>query len=56
MDIDTPFGLKGKAIGFAGDVGTEAGVDALVAAVKEHTDTLDILMNNAGITLGCALG
>ena len=40
---------SGKAIGFAGDVGTEAGVDALVASVKEHTVTLDILMNNAGM-------
>jgi NAD(P)-dependent dehydrogenase (short-subunit alcohol dehydrogenase family) len=49
-------GASGKAIGFAGDVGTEAGVDALVASVKEHTVTLDILMNNAGITWGAPLG
>ncbi len=49
-------GAAGKAIGFAGDVGTEEGVDALVAAVKKHTDTLDILMNNAGVTWGAPLG
>ncbi|MCX7561676.1 SDR family oxidoreductase [Sulfitobacter sp. F26204] len=49
-------GASGKAIGFAGDVGSEAGVDALVAAVKERTEKLDILMNNAGITWGAPLG
>jgi NAD(P)-dependent dehydrogenase (short-subunit alcohol dehydrogenase family) len=49
-------GASGKAIGFAGDVSSEAGVDALVAAVKERTDKLDILMNNAGITWGAPLG
>ena len=48
-------GASGKAIGFAGDVGSEKGVDALVAAVKERTETLDILMNNAGLTWGCLL-
>ena len=49
-------GASGSAEGFAGDVGSEAGVDALVAAVKERTDTLDILMNNAGTTWGATLG
>ena len=49
-------GASGKAIGFAGDVGSEAGVDALVAAVKERTDSLHIVMNNAGITWGAPLG
>ena len=49
-------GASGKVIGFAGDVGTEEGVDALVKAVNEHTDTLDILMNNAGITWGAPMG
>jgi NAD(P)-dependent dehydrogenase (short-subunit alcohol dehydrogenase family) len=49
-------GASGKAIGFAGDVGTEEGVDALVAAVKDRTETLDILMNNAGITWGAPMG
>lgn len=49
-------GAAGKAIGFAGDVGSEEGVDALVAAVKERTDRLDILMNNAGVTWGAPLG
>lgn len=49
-------GASGTAIGFAGDVGSEAGVDALVAAVKERTETVDILMNNAGITWGAPMG
>ena len=49
-------GASGSAEGFAGDVGTEEGVDAMVAAVKERTESLDILMNNAGITWGAPLG
>jgi NAD(P)-dependent dehydrogenase (short-subunit alcohol dehydrogenase family) len=51
-DLDAP----GTAEGFAGDVGTKEGVDDLVAKVKERTETLDILMNNAGITWGAPLG
>jgi NAD(P)-dependent dehydrogenase (short-subunit alcohol dehydrogenase family) len=39
--------LPGEAIGFAGDVGSEAGVADLAAAVQERTDHLNILMNNA---------
>lgn len=50
--LDAP----GSAEGFAGDVGSEEGVDALVAAVKARTDRLDILMNNAGKTWGAPLG
>ncbi|MCB1312044.1 MAG: SDR family oxidoreductase [Sedimentitalea sp.] len=50
--LDAP----GTAEGFAGDVGSEAGVDALVAAVSARTDRLDILMNNAGRTWGAPLG
>lgn len=49
-------GASGTAIGFAGDVSTEAGVDALVAAVKARTERLDIVMNNAGVTWGAPLG
>lgn len=49
-------GLSGTAEGFAGDVGTEAGIDALTAAVNARTDTLHILMNNAGRTWGAPLG
>lgn len=51
-EMDAP----GTVEGFAGDVGTEAGVDAMVASVKERTETLDILMNNAGITWGAPMG
>jgi NAD(P)-dependent dehydrogenase (short-subunit alcohol dehydrogenase family) len=46
----------GTVEGFAGDVGSETGVDALVLQVKNRTDTLDILMNNAGATWGAPLG
>ncbi len=48
-------GLPGKAEGFAGDVGTQEGVEALVAEVEKRTDTLPILMNNAGKTWGAPL-
>ncbi|TMM55302.1 SDR family NAD(P)-dependent oxidoreductase [Sulfitobacter sabulilitoris] len=49
-------GAHGKAEGFAGDVGTEAGVDALVAEVQKRSESLDILMNNAGKTWGAPMG
>ena len=45
-------GGPGRAEGFAGDVGTEAGIAALVGEVAKRTDRLDILLNNAGITWG----
>jgi len=46
----------GKAEGFAGDVGSEAGIVALAAAVRARTDRLHILMNNAGTSWGAPLG
>ncbi|MEQ8481519.1 MAG: SDR family oxidoreductase [Hoeflea sp.] len=46
------FGGPGKAEGFAGDVGSEEGVLALVADVKARADSLDILVNNAGVSWG----
>ena len=46
----------GSVEGFAGDVGTEEGVAALTKAVQERTDTLHILMNNAGISWGAPMG
>jgi NAD(P)-dependent dehydrogenase (short-subunit alcohol dehydrogenase family) len=49
-------GAPGRATGFEGDVGSEAGVDALAAEIAERTDKLHILMNNAGITWGAPLG
>jgi NAD(P)-dependent dehydrogenase (short-subunit alcohol dehydrogenase family) len=45
----------GKVHGFAGNVATEDGVDALVAEVRARTDRLDILVNNAGVTWGATL-
>ena len=49
-------GYGGQAEGFAGDVGSEEGVDALKLAISERTDRLHILMNNAGATWGAPLG
>lgn len=46
----------GTAEGFAGDVGSREGVEALVAEVAARTDKLHILMNNAGKTWGAPLG
>ncbi|GIX13719.1 MAG: 3-oxoacyl-ACP reductase [Paracoccaceae bacterium] len=42
----------GSAEGFMADVSDEAALAALVAAVRERTDRLHILMNNAGISWG----
>ncbi|WP_299554476.1 SDR family NAD(P)-dependent oxidoreductase [uncultured Tateyamaria sp.] len=46
----------GSADGFAGDVGSEEGIAALVAAVSARTDKLHILMNNSGVTWGAPMG
>lgn len=45
-------GADGKAEGFAGDLGTEEGIAALVGEVRSRTDRLHILFNNAGATWG----
>ncbi len=45
-------GHPGKVEGFAGDVGNEEGLSALVAEINNRTDKLDILINNAGVTWG----
>ena len=50
--LDAP----GHAEGFAGDVSSEEGVDAIAEEVRKRTETLDILMNNAGITWGAPMG
>ncbi|MTH99219.1 MULTISPECIES: SDR family NAD(P)-dependent oxidoreductase [Alphaproteobacteria] len=47
---------EGTAEGFAGDISTEEGIDALVSEIKNRTERLDILMNNAGISWGAPLG
>ena len=46
----------GTVEGFAGDVGSEEGIDALVKEVTARTDTLNILMNNSGVTWGAPMG
>lgn len=42
----------GKTEGFAGDVSSEEGINALVKEVSSRTDGLNILVNNAGTTWG----
>jgi NAD(P)-dependent dehydrogenase (short-subunit alcohol dehydrogenase family) len=49
-------GASGKVTGFVGDVSSAEGVAALTAEIGERTDTLNILMNNAGITWGAPMG
>ncbi|PHH49195.1 Rhamnolipids biosynthesis 3-oxoacyl-[acyl-carrier-protein] reductase [Ceratocystis fimbriata CBS 114723] len=44
-----------KAISVPADSATVAGIEALVAAVKEHTSKIDILFANAGATWGEAI-
>jgi len=48
--------LPGHAEGFAGDVGNEKGIAALVLALGDRTDVLHILVNNAGRTWGREFG
>ncbi len=45
-------GAPGSAEGFAGDVATADGVEALSAEVMRRTDRLDVLINNAGKSWG----
>lgn len=49
-------GVAGSVEGFGGDVATEEGIATLVSEVQGRTDTLNILMNNAGRTWGAPLG
>jgi NAD(P)-dependent dehydrogenase (short-subunit alcohol dehydrogenase family) len=49
--LDAP----GSCVSIPADVSTQAGVDALVAAVAEHTDVLHVLVNNAGATWGAPI-
>ena len=49
-------GYSGRAEGFHGDVGSEAGIDALAQAVAERSDALHILVNNVGVAWGEPLG
>ena len=49
-------GYAGHVHAFAGDVGSQDGIDAIVQSLMSRTDRLDILMNNAGRTWGAPLG
>jgi len=49
-------GYPGNVVAFEGDVASEEGVAAIVAAVRDRTDKLHILVNNAGTTWGAPLG
>lgn len=48
-------GHPGSVEGFAGDVSSEAGVEALASGVADRTGRLDILVNNAGVSWGAPL-
>lgn len=48
-------GVGGSVTGFAGDVSTKDGVEALAGEVASRTDRLNILFNNAGATWGAPL-
>ncbi len=50
--LDAP----GSAEGFAGDIGSQEGIDALVSEVNSRVQNLDILMNNAGVSWGAPMG
>jgi NAD(P)-dependent dehydrogenase (short-subunit alcohol dehydrogenase family) len=44
------------AFGFAADLASDEGIAAIVQTLSEHTEKLDILMNNAGATWGAPMG
>ncbi|GGM06210.1 MULTISPECIES: glucose 1-dehydrogenase [Micromonospora] len=46
---------EGNCVAIPADLSRDAGVTQLAAAVREHTDRLDVLVNNAGATWGAAL-
>lgn len=48
-------GADGSAEGFAGDVSSKEGIDTLAAEVLSRSDTLHILINNAGVTWGAPM-
>src|SRR5277367_1366621 len=48
--------VLGPCEGFGGTVANEAGVAALAAEVRRRTDTLHILINNAGVGWGESFG
>lgn len=50
--LDAP----GSAEGFTGDISNEDGINALVDEVNKRTKTLDILMNNSGVSWGAPMG
>ncbi|MDG4780046.1 glucose 1-dehydrogenase [Micromonospora sp. WMMD961] len=46
---------EGRCEAMPADLGTDAGAEALAAAVRERCDRLDVLVNNAGATWGAPL-
>jgi NAD(P)-dependent dehydrogenase (short-subunit alcohol dehydrogenase family) len=40
-----------RPVFIAGDVSTRAGIEAIVTEIRDHTDTVDALLNNAGVML-----
>ena len=48
-------GFSGTCISIPADLSGQDGIDALVAALAEHTDSIDVLVNNAGATWGAPI-
>ena len=48
--------FPGSVEGFAADISTQTGIEALMNEVQKRTARLDILLNNAGRSWGAALG
>lgn len=49
-------GLSGTVEGFEGDLGSEEGISATYAKITARTQSVHILVNNAGLTWGAPLG
>lgn len=54
-EIDAIAKGGGNCEGFAGNVATLEGVEALVGEIRDRTDSLNILFNNAGATWGAPM-
>ena len=48
--------FSGSVEGFAADIATQTGIEALINEVQKRTARLNILLNNAGRSWGAPLG
>ena len=47
---------KSSVCTLTGDLGDEAEISRLVSEIKKHTESIDILVNNSGVSWGAELG